>query len=261
MRAWTRRDLTIVPDLEGGFLAIACDSCGGVGLKPGDVYPLSPYHAAKFTARVALMEVMCLGGLPIAIANGVACEMKPTGEETIRGIQDELKSAGIVDVVLTGSTEENFTTSMTALAITVVGAVQNGAMKCDRALAGDKFLLFGKPCVGSEVDLTSAGFYPQIRFLLSLPEVREIVPVGSKGVAYEAGMLAALNDMAFTPLQTGADIMKSAGPATCLITLCGDGCVSRIHAVYPSAEIIGVLSDPGGKHAENSALGFSKPPR
>ena len=196
LKAWTRRDLTIVPLYSQDYcIVIACDSCGAVGKKVGDVFKLSPYYVGKFTARVALTEVMCSGALPVTITNGIACEMQPTGKESILGIQDELKNAGITDIILTGSTEENFATSMTALAITVIGTSKVSGLKFGQAAAGDKLVLLGTPKVGTEVDLESMGFYTEIRQLLPMLEVKEIIPVGSKGVAYEAEMLTSLNGM------------------------------------------------------------------
>jgi hypothetical protein len=241
MRAWTRRDLTIVSGMGRDCLVIACDSCGAVGLKDADVFRIPPRTAARFTARVALTEVLCSGALPVAVANGAACEMKPTGEETILGIRDELDIAGIPDIVLTGSTEENFSTSMTAFAITVIGTAPETDLKFGQAAAGDKFILFGSPRVGAEVDLESEGFYPAISKLLPMREVREIVPVGSKGTAYEAETLAALNGAAFQPYRTASDYRKSAGPATCLLVLCAASAADQVLAAGLAGTLIGEL--------------------
>jgi hypothetical protein len=240
MNPWTRRDLTIVPLAGQSSLVIACDSCGGIGVKEGDAFKLPPRIAGQFTARVALTEVLCSGAVPVTITNGVACEMDPTGREVILGIQDELRHAGLNDVVLTGSTEENFPTSMTALAITVVGVAQEGALKFGCAVRGDTLILLGHPCVGAEVDLESEGFYDQIRQLMSMPGVREIVPVGSKGVAFEAETLAALNGMSVVLNDTGIDYHKSAGPATCLLVLCAESSVNHILSLCPLGFIVGM---------------------
>jgi len=242
MKAWTRRDLTIVP-LDGAqdCIVIACDSCGGVGLKEGDVFRLPPRYTAKFTARVALTEVICSGALPVAVANGVSSEMHPTGEETVLGIKDELKNASLTDIVLTGSTEENFAASMTALAITVIGTAKLSELRFKNAIDGDKLVLLGSPKAGTEVDLESAGFYLEIAWLLSMPEVKEIVPVGSKGVAYEAETLSALSGMSFKPYETEIDYFKSAGPATCLLVLCSEAAADKIIKNYPTATVIGKM--------------------
>ena len=238
-KAWTRRDVTIAPVMENNCLVIACDSCGSVGIKAGDTLKVPPRYTGRFTARVALTEVMCTGAVPVTITNGVANEMTPTGGEIILGIQDELNNAGVMDVVLTGSTEENFATSMTALVITVVGIARESELKFIPAVKGDKLILLGRPQMGAGVDLESVGFYTEIAWLLSLPDVREIVPVGSKGIAYEAETLASLNNMVFTPYKTDIDCHTSAGPVTCLLVLCAETSVDQVLSCNPTGTVIG----------------------
>jgi len=241
LKARTRRDLTIVTAGEGMCLVISCDSCGAIGLKAGDVFQVPPRITGQFTARVALTEVMCSGAMPVTVANGVACEMTPTGEAIISGIRDELENAGLTDIVLTGSTEENFPTSMTALAVTVIGVAREADLKFGPAVPGDKLILYGSPETGAGVDLDSAGFYQEIRQLLPIADVREIVPVGSKGVAYEAETLSSLHGMAFKAYPTGIDYDKSAGPSTCLLVLCAASSVSLASSIFPAATVIGEL--------------------
>jgi hypothetical protein len=241
MRGYTRRDLAIIPVTEDYNIVIACDSCGAIGMKKGDAFKLSPFYAAKFTARVVLTEIICSGARPISIANCVANEMNPTGEETITGIHDELRNAGITDISLIGSTEENFNTSMTALAITAVGVAKKSELKFGYAEKGDKLILFGSPRVGPEVDLESTGFYPEIRRLLQMKGVKELVPVGSKGIAYEANTLAALNEMDFKPHNTKVGLYKSAGPATCMVVLCSDFATGKVLQTYPMSAVIGEI--------------------
>jgi len=212
-----RRDLTIIP-MGRQNIVIACDSCGGVGIKDGDILKLPPKYAAKFAARVALTEVMCSGALPVAIVNGVSNEMNPTAAEMLLAIQEELESAGFSNVAVTGSTEENFPTCMTAVAATVIGIGEN--LKFEPAKDGDCLVLLGTPKVGAEVDIDSDGFYKEISQLLAMPGVREIVPVGSKGIKYEAEILAALSGKNITLYETGIDYEKSAGPGTCMLVLC-----------------------------------------
>ena len=239
MNAFTRRDLTIIPVTGDDNIVIACDSCGAIGLKDGDVFRLSPRLTAKFTARVVLTEILCSGAKPVSITNGVAGEMCPTGEETILGIRDELENAGITDITLTGSTEENFKTSMTAFAITAIGVAKENELKFEPASGGDKLILFGTPRVGEEVDLDSTGFYSQIQQLLHLEGVRELVPVGSKGIAYEAQTLAALSELTFKPYKTKIDYTKSAGPATCLLILCAYSLADKVLSIHPESIVIG----------------------
>jgi selenophosphate synthetase-related protein len=241
IKARTRRDLTIVPFNDCDCMVIACDSCGGVGEKDGDMLKTPTRTVSKFTLRVALTEVLCSGAKPVAVVNGVSCEMSPTGRETILGIEDELKNAGIEDITLTGSTEENFASTMTALTITVVGTAKTGLLRFERAAGGDKLVLLGTPKVGPEVDTHGKGHYEELRRLLNLPQVKEIVPCGSKGIAYEANTLAALGGASVKLYETGIDYHKSAGPATCFLVLCGEPGAGAVLESCPASVAIGEI--------------------
>jgi hypothetical protein len=239
MKPWTRRDLTIVPIGVNNNIVIACDSCGAIGDKKGDTLTIPPEYVGKFTTRVALTEVICSGASPITITNTVACEMEPTGKAILKGIEDELKNANISDIVVTGSTEENFTTNMTALGITAIGRVKDCGFKFADATQGDKLILLGTPMVGGEVNLESKGFYSEIKELLSIPLVKEIIPVGSKGIAYEAETLANITGTSITLYNLEVDYYKSAGPVTCLLILCDETVVEQVLSNYQPTTLIG----------------------
>ena len=218
------RDLSLTT-LPQGTLVTACDSCGAVGEKPGDVLRVPARFTGRFTARVALMEVLAFGAEVVTAIDAVACEMEPTGREIIRGIRDELESAGVDPAVLTGSTEENFPTSMTALGMTVVGwkERQEGRPLWEPSRPGDRVVCIGLPQVGAEVQLdhnTAMVSYADLRRFRTLPGLREIVPVGSHGICWEAEQLAAYNGLTFVPEpHPELDVHKSAGPATCAIAV------------------------------------------
>ena len=241
MKSYTRRDLSIITGFGSheDALIIACDSCGGIGDKEHDKFKISPYYVGKLTARVVLTEVICSGATPITIANAVSCEMRPTGEEIIRGIQDELENANLKDVVLTGSTEENVETLMTAAGITAIGVAKENALKFNKAQKDDKVIAFGVPKVGVEVDLQDKGFYELIKYLLTLSDIREIIPIGSKGIDHEARIIAELSGVKFIQSNTSIDIKKSAGPATCLIAICSNEIIKELKHIYPLVSVVG----------------------
>ena len=241
MKTYSRRDLTVISGFGGKSMVLACDSCGAAGQKPGDKLTVPPYYTGKLTARVCLTELLCCGAVPSLIGNVLSCEMEPTGREIIRGIEDELAISGHGDVHITGSTEENFETIMTAAGIFAVGFADDTALRFGRAMGGDKLLLFGRPLSGSDVLLDSPGFYFEISHLLGMNEVRELVPVGSKGIGYEAMNLAALDGLRFAAANTGVDLACSAGPASCLLVLCSDSISGRIRDMFPSALVIGAM--------------------
>jgi hypothetical protein len=181
---------------------------------------IDPYFVGKFTVRVGLLEVMASGARPVAVADGLCCEMSPTGEEILRGIADEIDICGLKDVLLTGSTEENFPTSMTGIGLTVLGCAEDRELRFGNGLPGDMAVLSGRPAVGSGVDLSDNRCYENLARLLGHPGVIEIVPVGSKGILYEANLLAGLHSLSFKPEDCGVDLSASAGPATCILAMC-----------------------------------------
>jgi hypothetical protein len=199
---------------------LACDSSGGIGRKRGDVLPVDAYYVGKFAARVALLEVMASGAAPIAISDGLCCEMEPTGLELLRGIKDEIELCGSKNIILTGSTEENFQTSMTGVGLTAVGYAEDCELRFGGGHPGDAILLAGSPAVGSGVNLDDNSCYKNLARLMGGDGVMEIVPVGSKGILYEARLLAKLHGCSFAPEERDVDLLASAGPATCMIALC-----------------------------------------
>jgi selenophosphate synthetase-related protein len=190
------------------------------------------YYVGKFAARVALLEVMASGARPIVISDGLCCEMAPTGLEIMRGIEDEAGICGNKDITLTGSTEENFPTSMTGIGLTVIGYAADSELRFWSGRPGDVILLAGSPAVGAGVNLDDDSCYKNLARLMRDDNVMEIVPVGSKGILYEAQLLAELNGCSFAPEDNDVDLLASAGPATCMIALCRHECAA-VFADYP----------------------------
>ncbi len=171
------------------------------------------------TVRVPLMEILSVGAKIIAISNAVCNEMNPTAKEIIEGIEEELKRAGINNVSINGSTEENFITKMTALGITVIGIADN--LHISKPEVGDYIILIGQPLVGEEIlhSGKKTADYQDIYHLLNNKSVKEIIPVGSKGIFYEANNICKMHGLSLKVFNSGIDIYKSSGPSTCVIAV------------------------------------------
>ena len=214
------RDLSIT-QLPNGYLVIACDSNGSIGEKDGDYFPCPTEVAGMCAARVPLMEILSFGAQVININNIVCCEMEPTGRRVLDGIKKELEKINVSIEAVNGSSEENMPTCMTAIGVTVVGYTDE-LPKMNNVKSGDILVIVGKMKVGPEFfegDENEMATYEDIFYLRSLPYVKEIVPLGSKGVIHEATLLAEYNNLLFKPNESGIDLHRSAGPATALVAV------------------------------------------
>jgi hypothetical protein len=238
------RDLTLVHLDEERTLVIACDSCGSIGIKSGDVLKVAPFITGRFTARVVIFEVLCAGAKVICLTNTVCNEMEPTGREVQRGIEQELKEAGIDSIVLTGSTEENFPTFSTGVGITALGIAGNADLKLNNIKDEASLLAIGQPKVGQEILTVKPGDIPDynvIKYLIELNGVYEIVPVGSKGILHEAQELAENNQLKLILNQKiKVNVKKTAGPCTVIIVAVRKDIISKINIIN-NIEVIGKL--------------------
>ncbi|SDZ01077.1 AIR synthase related protein [Tindallia californiensis] len=216
-----RRDVTMIPLSEEEYLLVSCDSCGGVGDKEKDLVRVPPEITGYYTSRVAIMEMLTLGGTPTVIIDTLSVEWEPTGKRIYDGIRRFLEEAKLEMTTLNGSTEENFPMVQTAMGITVIGRAATDRLRLDRSRPGHELWLLGVPKVGNEI---LQPFDPEIasvksvQQLLEQPEVKDMIPVGSKGIKHEAGLLAG-NANVKIRWEKGLDIPleKSGGPSTCVI--------------------------------------------
>ncbi len=204
------RDLVIVP-FCGSMLALACDSAGGVGDQPADAVAAPGEVVGRFTARVALAEILSVGATPL-LASASCCVDPRCAASLLAGVRAELTEAGCPELPIAISTEQNLPTVQTGIGVTIVGAM---ACPWARARAGDALFVLGVPKVGRAVRLGDPEIADLPLLRRVLPQVRAIVPAGSRGVWHEALVLAAeagLEAVAGEAVPAG-----SAGPATALV--------------------------------------------
>ncbi len=236
------RDLTLVDLGQQRTMVIACDSCGGVGMKEQDVLQVSPHITGRYTARVAILEVLCTGAEVICLTSTICNEMNSTGKDMIEGIRAEMQEAGINNVVLTGSTEENFPTVATGLGVTAVDMIQSNQLKVNSIKQQALLVALGRPKVGQEVlagGVNDCIHYQLIKQMLKDDEVYEIIPVGSKGILYEMQELARNNRLNLI-VNPGIklDVRKSGGPSTAVIAAVSSRYFSKMD-VQVSMELVG----------------------
>jgi len=218
----TARDVILLRISENRILVVSCDSTGAVGRKPLDELSVHPSIVGKFTARVALMELIAVGATPSALSVALCVEPTPTGREIMKGVREELRASGLDYVTLVQSSEKNFLVKQTSVGTMANGLADKRNLRIGKCKHNDSLVTVGNPMVGRDViegertgaiaDLNVA------RDLLELTCVHEIIPVGSMGIFKEASTMATDSRLRFHKArETSVNGKKSAGPATVII--------------------------------------------
>lgn len=217
------RDLTVIDFDENRYLGIACDSCGGIGLKEHDVVKASPELTAYHTGKVVLAELMSMGFTPIIMADGLAVEMDDTGRRLIEGFNQVISNLKTTKVHLTGSTEENIKTVQTSMGVTCMGICQKDKLKYKKTEKNDISLLLGLPLVGNDVvnnpdKILDIGDFET---LYLCDYIKEMLPVGSRGTAAELDDLCLYNNLNIKYAENiSIDLKHSGGPScSCIVTI------------------------------------------
>lgn len=217
------RDLTKIRLTSDYSLIVAVDSDGGIGSRPGDVVACNNFLLGRFAMRVPLMEVIASGSLPLAAFNVLTFPMDNHATEIIRGIRAELMDAGLdKDFPLSGSTEDNVVTRETGIGTMAVGIVNDDDFRPGSSLVNDKIFCVGKPKSAPEDKFSWDDMeiinWSHLNKILKQSNVHDILPVGSKGILYEAQIMAETAQLKFISSNSKElDYNKSAGPSTCII--------------------------------------------
>lgn len=239
------RDLTVVTLPNEQFLLTAVDISAGFGEKEHDGLRVSPELTGKLTTRVAMLEMLASGAEVVAISDVVGAEMEPTGRRVIAGIQQELIQANLAHLELNGSTEENMKTSQTSVGVMITGMASAAQLKINNVTTDAILFAYGEPRVGQEIldkpDLDVS--YRLVRELVKRHDVLELVPVGSKGIRFEATQLAELNDCTYIEqAECPSDwLRKSAGPATVILIAVKIDDADTFSNMYSSVYKLGTL--------------------
>jgi hypothetical protein len=214
------RDVLYWIDGPTGYV-LACDSNAGIGQRPNDTLRQPPQETGYSAAKVALMEVIAAGATPFVLTNALGGPRDEYGQQVLAGIRaaiDELD----VEVVLTGSDETNVATTQTAVGVTVLGRAPAASLRLGGARVSDSIVCVGIPKDGllvpyAEGDRDIADLR-DLQRARRLDPVREILPVGSRGIAYESSLIADLagGQVHFRD-QATVDLQASAGSSTCFL--------------------------------------------
>lgn len=239
------RDLSVVKLSDELYLLTACDISAAIGEKKHDTLHVPPKLTGKLTARVALLEVLSSGANIVGVSDVIGAEMEPTGKSVISGILEELTLAELSQIELNGSTEENMETHQTSVGVFITGIAKKEQLKLNNIKQNCSILAIGEPRMGQEL-LAKPNLevtYQLVRDLVQSEEVFELVPVGSKGIRYEATQLAQLNGCNFIEDFSCSEswLKRSAGPSTTILLAVKSSAVDSYLENYPASYHIGRL--------------------
>ena len=212
-----KRDVSLVPFSQRETLVIAADNSGGIGLKEHDAVR-TPYEVVSYYSfRVAVMECLAAGGQPFSVVIQNFCH-DDAWDAITAGIDKGCNEIELRDVVVTGSTESNFSLMQSALGMIIMGKRMASYQEPIVSFENRKLAVVGSPLVGNEVIETPEDVVPLSLFydLYKLDDV-VLLPVGSKGILQELKNMLDNNDLMSDGLMCDVDIEKSGGPSTCVI--------------------------------------------
>jgi hypothetical protein len=238
--SYTRRcDVSILKVPTGHAIVAGSTSSGAVGPKEMDKVKVDGRVLGKFLARVALMDVSATGAFPLLLSITLGVEKEPTGNAIIEGIRNEARGIGLdPNQVIMENTEDNFETLQTGVGLTVVGFANEEELRIGKTCPGDLIVAIGKPKVGDEVIAAEArGEIADLKNVTQLSQrkyVHDIWPVGGFGIASEAKMMAyGVGRQLKTFEVQGLDLVKSAGPATVILTTINKDSLEDVMSLIP----------------------------
>lgn len=228
------RDVTLLHMENEETLVISCDSIGGIGEKKEDRVQAPPEVVGYYGARVALMEVIALRAKPLALINTLSVEMENYGERILAGIEKAVRELPR-DVVMpvTGSSEENFPMVQTALGVTVIGTLEKKADLPPKTDGGESLFLVGLPKVGEGVlaDEGEVLSMEDLYHLINHRGVKDILPIGSKGIAHELEVLGEEGGKVDRETHREIDFFQSGGPSTSALVLMKETGVKELRSI------------------------------
>ncbi len=237
------RDITLIDIDENRYLGISCDSCGGIGEKEHDMVKAPTVIVGEQTAKVVLAELLSMGFEPLVLSDGLAVEMNDTGQKIIEGFNNTVNMLKHSKVHLTGSTEENMKTVQTSIGTTGIGIVAKDKLKFKKTSAEDLCIAIGLPLVGYEVlkNPDKIMSIEDFETISRLDYINEIIPVGSKGAAYEINELCKCNNLAIEYRNDiSYDIKHSGGPScSCILSIEEKNLYLLKELIYKPIEILG----------------------
>lgn len=211
------RDAIIIPFSQDESLVITSDNSGAVGMKDFDIVKVTYETVGYYSFRVAVMECMGAGAMPIAVIIQNFCG-DDEWSKLVSGVHRGLKELQMDDIQITGSSESNFSLKQSAIGINVIGKRLTFSHLSVEDIYNWELALIGSPLVGDEV-VTCAEQISPLSVFREISNIRDVVvwPVGSKGVLSELKRL--LPNFDGDIISSDIDLLKSGGPSTSFLVV------------------------------------------
>lgn len=194
------------------------DVAAGIGILKEDKFFVEIETIAYFTTRVALLDILVVGGEPVSITFATSLSNNYY-EEIKAGILEALGEWSVeINNQITGSTEDNFKTKQTSLSIMVTGLSRENRLNWLQANKGDNLFIVGDPVVGEEVLKNKNKIInPEVfQILMEDKSTKNLIPVGSGGALMRIKALMNKTGLKYNSLNEELE-KKSAGPATAIL--------------------------------------------
>jgi len=229
----TAQDVSVFEVNADLVMVVGCDSAGGIGPKPLDKVKVSGYTLGRFTARVALMEVLAVGATPVCLTDTLGVESDPTGFEIVEGIKSEVQLARLDRfLVIVGSMEKTVAVEQTGIGVTVIGLAPKNKLKIGLSEPEDLIVAVGRPSVKDEfLPAEERGEIADLEDffkLMSCDFVHDVIPIGSQGILHEVNVLAKDSGLRAKLELPDVEAKKSAGPATALVVIISKNALSDL---------------------------------
>ena len=208
--------------LSNGFV-VTTDNSGGIGEKEADIVSAPNDVVSYFAARVALLEQWAahakVESVIIQNFSGDAA-----WQAYVSGVENILEEVGLTSIQISGSSETNMELMQSAMAVTMIGRIQEGMT--EEVDAQVSWFIYGQPFVGSEVlnQVDTIADLKKVKEAMANGLVKKIWPVGSKGIQAEARVLFANDSLC---VNSELDVGKSAGPSTVIFISVAHGSVEQ----------------------------------
>ncbi|MCF6137478.1 ATP-binding protein [Pseudalkalibacillus berkeleyi] len=196
------------------YLIITNDNSGGIGEKEQDFINVSYDLLSYYAYRVAVVECMATRGVPKSILLHNYC-----GEEhwdkLVSGVKTGLSEIGLDYVPINGSSESNYHLKQSAIGLVLIARSKAPNIRIPSLEPDYQFAVIGEPLVGQEVTEYKEQIAPlSVIQTISTLEKVYMWPVGSKGILTELNQMIGSD---VKQIESKLDLLKSAGPSTCVI--------------------------------------------